>query len=88
MDGELVGVIGIHDPIKPGVPEAVAQLRRLGFRHIVMLTGDNERAAAPVAAQAGITEFCANMLPEQKHSYVPARRRRGRRGQDVEVVEG
>ena len=80
VDGELVGVIGIHDPIKPGVPEAVAQLRRLGFRHIVMLTGDNERAAAPVAAQAGITEFCANMLPEQKHSYVPARRRRGRRG--------
>lgn len=79
VDGQLVGVIGIHDPIKPGVPEAVAQLRRLGFKHIVMLTGDNERAAAPVAAQAGITEFCANMLPEQKHSYVESLKAQGRR---------
>ena len=78
VDGQLVGVIGIHDPIKPGVPEAVAQLRRLGFAHIVMLTGDNERAAAPVAAQAGITEFCANMLPEQKHSYVERLKAEGR----------
>ena len=79
VDGKLVGVIGIHDPIKPGVPEAVAQLRRLGFKHIVMLTGDNERAAAPVAAQAGITEFCANMLPEQKHSYIEGLKSQGRR---------
>ena len=79
VDGKLVGVIGIHDPIKPGVPEAVAQLRHLGFKHIVMLTGDNERAAAPVAAQAGITEFCANMLPEQKHSYIEGLKSQGRR---------
>ncbi len=78
VDGKLVGVIGIHDPIKPGVPEAVAQLRRLGFEHIVMLTGDNERAAAPVAAQAGITEFCANMLPEGKHAYIEQLKAQGR----------
>ena len=78
VDGQLVGVIGIHDPIKPGVPEAVAQLRRLGFEHIVMLTGDNERAAAPVAAQAGITEYRANMLPEGKHAYIEQLKAQGR----------
>ncbi len=79
VDGQLVGVIGIHDPIKPGVPEAVARLRALGFEHIVMLTGDNERAAAPVAAQAGITEYCANMLPEGKHAYIEQLKAQGRR---------
>ena len=79
VDGRLVGVIGIHDPIKPGVPQAVEQLRRLGFEHIVMLTGDNERAAAPVAAQAGITEYRANMLPEGKHAYIERLRAQGRR---------
>jgi len=77
VDGRLVGVIGITDPLKPGVPEAVAELRRLGFRHIVMLTGDSQRAAAPIAAAAGITEYCANMLPEQKHAYVEQLRAQG-----------
>ena len=70
VDGHLVGVIGVTDPLKPGVPEAVAELRKLGFKHVVMLTGDSQRAAAPIAAAAGITEYCANMLPEAKHSYV------------------
>ena len=79
VDGELVGVLAISDPIKPGVPEAVAQLRALGFEHIVMLTGDNEVAAARVAKAAGITEFRANLLPENKHAYVEEMRAAGRR---------
>ena len=79
VDGELVGVLAISDPIKPGVPEAVAQLRALGFEHIVMLTGDNEVAAARVAKAAGITEFRANLLPEDKHAYVEEMRAAGRR---------
>lgn len=70
VDGRLVGVLGITDPLKPGVADAVAELRRLGFKHVVMLTGDSQRAAASTAAAAGITEYCANMLPEQKHAYV------------------
>ena len=77
-DGELVGVLGIEDPLKPGAAEAVADLRSLGFEHIVMLTGDNLAAAQRVAAAAGITEFKANMLPEQKHAYVEQLKREGR----------
>lgn len=79
VNGELVGVLAIADPIKPGVPEAIACLRALGFSHIVMLTGDNEVAAARIAAQAGITEFEANLLPEDKHAYVERLREQGRR---------
>ncbi len=79
VDGELVGVLAIADPIKPGVPAAIASLRELGFSHIVMLTGDNEVAAARIAAQAGITEFEANLLPEDKHAYVERLREQGRR---------
>ena len=79
VNGELVGVLAIADPIKPGVPEAIARLRALGFSHIVMLTGDNEVAAARIAVQAGITEFEANLLPEDKHAYVERLREQGRR---------
>ena len=79
VDGELVGVLAIADPIKPGVPAAIASLRELGFSHIVMLTGDNEVAAARIAAQAGITELEANLLPEDKHAYVERLREQGRR---------
>lgn len=52
VDGELVGVLGIHDPLKPGVAEAVGQLRELGFSRIVMLIGDSERTAARIAEAA------------------------------------
>ena len=79
VDGELVGVLAIADPIKPSVPAAIASLRELGFSHIVMLTCDNEVAAARIAAQAGITEFEANLLPEDKHAYVERLREQGRR---------
>ena len=79
VDGRLVGVLAIADPIKPGVAEAIADLRRLGFEHIVMLTGDNEVAAKRIADAAGITEFEANLLPESKHAYVEGLRAAGRR---------
>ena len=70
VDGELVGVIGIDDPLKAGVSEAIESLRDLGFERIIMLTGDNEKTAARVAKAAGITEFRADLLPEDKHKLV------------------
>ena len=70
VDGKLVGVIGIEDPLKEGVAQAVQDLRELGFKRIVMLTGDNERTAARVADAAGVTEFQANQLPEDKHAFI------------------
>lgn len=79
VDGKLVGAIGIEDPLKPDAAESIAQLRGLGFEHIVMLTGDNERAAARIAGEAGIDEYEANLLPEQKHAYVEQLVSQGRR---------
>ncbi len=79
VDGHLVGVVGVTDPLKPGVRAAVDELRALGFEHVVMLTGDSAKAAAPIAAAAGITEYQANMLPEQKHAYIERLRAEGRR---------
>ena len=78
VDGELVGVIGIEDPLKEGVARAVAELRALGFERVVMLTGDNERTAARIAAEAGVTEFEANLLPEDKHAFVERLKAEGR----------
>ncbi len=77
VDGELVGAIGVHDPLKTGVREAVEELRELGFEHIVMLTGDNEHTAAAIAKEAGIDEYQAEMLPEDKHAYVARLREEG-----------
>ena len=78
VDGKLVGAIGIDDPLKAGVAKAVQDLRKLGFERIIMLTGDNERTAARIADAAGVTEFCANQLPEDKHAFVEELKASGR----------
>ena len=49
---------------------SIAQLKALGFKRVIMLTGDNENAAARVAAEAGVDEYRANLLPEDKHAIV------------------
>ena len=78
VDGEVVGVLGIEDPLKSGVKESVAELRNLGFKHIVMLTGDSARTAARIASEAGIDEFQADLLPEDKFAYVDRVKSEGR----------
>jgi Cd2+/Zn2+-exporting ATPase len=65
-DGSAIGLIGVADDVRPESREIVERLRRAGIAHIVMLTGDNERTAAAVAAHAGVTEFRARLLPEDK----------------------
>jgi len=62
----LLGMIAIADTLRPEAAELVAQLHRVGVKHVVMLTGDNEHVASIIAAQAGFDEFHANLLPEQK----------------------
>lgn len=79
VGGKLVGAIGIEDPLKPDVSADIKQLRALGFKHVIMLTGDSGPAAARVAKAAGIDEFEANCLPERKHAYVEELVRGGRR---------
>ena len=74
--GRTLGVIGVADRTRDTAREAVDQLRRAGVEHVVMLTGDNERTAAAVAAHAGVTEYRARLLPEDKVAAVSELKRR------------
>jgi Cu+-exporting ATPase len=65
-DSTAIGLIAVADVIRPEVPAAIAELERLGIRRIVLLTGDNERTANAVAAQLGIKEVRASLLPQDK----------------------
>ena len=75
-DGALLGMIAVADAIKPDSPRAVAQLREMGV-HVVMLTGDNERTAQAIGAQAGVDEVIAGVLPGGKEETIRALQQRG-----------
>lgn len=66
LGGVPVGLIGIADPLRPGVEGLVSDLKSSGVRKTVMLTGDNEKAARRVASLLGIDEVRAGLLPEEK----------------------
>ncbi len=69
IDGEPAGILGMADEVKQNAPRAISALHDLGLR-VIMMTGDNERAAATVAARTGVTEFRANAKPEDKLALV------------------
>ena len=77
VDGEVRGAIAVTDAVKSSAASAVAALHRRGFR-TVLLTGDNSAAAAAVAAQVGIDEVIAEVLPEGKVDVVEQLREQGR----------
>ena len=70
IDGVLVAVIAITDPIREEAPQVVSMLRKCGLSKIVMMTGDSERTAEVVAAKVGVDEYYSEVLPEDKASYV------------------
>ena len=74
-DGAL-GVIAVSDPLRPDAREALEQLRALGVTDIAMLTGDNPDTAAAVAAEAGVTDVRAGLLPQDKVAAVAELRAR------------
>jgi P-type Cu+ transporter len=76
-DGQVRGLLVVADTVKPTSAEAVAQLERLGLRP-VLLTGDNEAAARAVAAQVGIEEVVAEVLPAEKVDVVRRLQAQGR----------
>lgn len=75
--GSLLGVIAVSDVIKEDSPEAVNQLKKMGIR-VVMLTGDNERTAKAIGAEAGVDEVIAGVLPDGKESVIKRLRDEGR----------
>ncbi|WP_431782498.1 heavy metal translocating P-type ATPase [Streptomyces chumphonensis] len=77
-DGTPVGVLGVADRLRPDAAATVAALTRLTGRTPVLLTGDNERAAAHLAAEVGITEVRARLLPQDKAAAVREWEARGR----------
>ncbi|MFJ2023818.1 heavy metal translocating P-type ATPase [Streptomyces sp. NPDC087897] len=77
--GAPVGVIGVADRLRPDAAATVAALTRLTGRSPVLLTGDNERAARRLAAEVGITEVRAGLLPEDKVAAVREWEAEGRR---------
>jgi Cu+-exporting ATPase len=73
---QLLGIIAVADPIKPSAVAAVAQLKRLGIRTI-MLTGDNARTASVVAEKVGVDKVVAEVLPRDKAAEVERLRAEG-----------
>ncbi|MER5745770.1 heavy metal translocating P-type ATPase [Streptomyces sp. NPDC002225] len=78
-DGEPVGVLGIADRLRPDAAATVTELARLTGRTPVLLTGDNERAAGRLAAEVGIIEVRAGLLPQDKAAAVKEWEARGLR---------
>ena len=78
IGGVLSAAIGISDPLRPEARLAVEGLHAEGIDKTVMLTGDNRRAAGPVAAALGIDEYRAEILPEDKADFIKAEHEAGR----------
>jgi len=66
INGKYAGYIIISDEIKEDAPIAVRDLKRLGVKRVVMVTGDNREVAAEIAKQLGLDSFYAELLPEDK----------------------
>lgn len=70
VDGELKVLMGIRDQIRPGVKENLQELRRLGVKNLVVLSGDNQGTVKLVAKELDLTEAYGNMLPEDKSAHL------------------
>ena len=68
-DGKLLGVVAVADVIKEDSPQAVRELQNMGIR-VVMITGDNERTAKAIGAQAGVDQVIAGVLPDGKEREI------------------
>ena len=77
VGGQLATVICISDPLREEAKEVLSALRALGVTNTVMLTGDSYRTAAAIAAQVGVDDFRAGVLPADKAEYVARLRREG-----------
>lgn len=74
---ELLGIIAVADVIKEDSPRAIRELQNMGIR-VVMLTGDNERTANAIGAQAGVDDVIAGVLPDGKQKVVENLKQKGK----------
>lgn len=77
ISGVLSAVICIFDPLRKEAKSALKALHECGIKNIVMMTGDNQKTASAVAAQVGVDEFHAEVLPENKAEYIREAKKNG-----------
>ena len=77
VDGELAAVICIHDPLRREARDTIRALHKSGFVNVVMMTGDNRRTAESVAAEVGVDAVFAEVLPEDKASFIRQEKAKG-----------
>jgi Cd2+/Zn2+-exporting ATPase len=69
-ENHVCGLIALADAVRPGAKQTLAALRDAGLKHVVMLTGDNQETARAIAAETGVDEFHAELLPADKVTAV------------------
>lgn len=79
IEGRLVAVICIEDPLREEACEVIKALKAAGIKKAVMMTGDNERTASAIAAKVGVDEYYAEVLPEDKAKYVELEKQKGKK---------
>ena len=79
VDGKLVAVICIEDPLRVEATRIVEALHETGFKKVVMMTGDSERTAASVAQSVSVDEYHSEVLPEDKARYIEQEKKSGRK---------
>ncbi len=79
IDGVLVAVICIFDPLREEAPEVIRALHQAGFDRVCMMTGDNERTASAVARELKLDEYHAEVLPEEKAAFIKQEHAAGRK---------
>jgi Cd2+/Zn2+-exporting ATPase len=70
LDEQVIGLIALADTLRPEAAEAMRQLRELGIEHTAMLSGDNQAVAAAIARQAGLSDYYANLMPQDKAAVI------------------
>lgn len=79
LDGRIRLMLGVRDRLRPGIADGIRNLRRLGARNIVVLSGDNQRAVDLITAGLGLDRAVGGMLPDQKAAYISRLRDEGHR---------
>lgn len=77
LEHHLLGIIAVADVIKEDSPKAISELQNMGL-HVVMLTGDNEKTAKAIGAQAGVDEVIAGVLPDEKEAVIRSLAQKGK----------